>query len=101
MTLGEILEQVTKDDKAGGHKLDLIYEEKIADGKFRIRLISDTDREAYIHCSVPYDLALPGDELEMKKNYCRSYFLSMVFNSAVRQMKREKSGSKKKLPPTS
>lgn len=101
MTLGEILEQVAKEDKAGGHKLDLIYEEKIADGKFRIRLFSDTDRDAYIHCSVPYDLTLPDEHLEQKKNYGRAYFLSMVFNSAIRQMKRDKSDNKKKLPPTS
>jgi hypothetical protein len=101
MTLGEILEDIANKDIAGGHRMDLIYEEKVSDGKFKIRLISDTDRDAFIHCSVPYDLALPGEELEQKKNYARAYFLSMVFNSAIRQMKREKSDHKKKLPPTS
>lgn len=101
MTLGDILADVAKRDMAGGHKLELLYEEKVHDGKFRIRLISDTDRDAYIHCSVPYDVALGDDELEGKKNYARAYFLSMVFNSAIRQMKREKSDHKKKLPPTS
>lgn len=101
MTLGEILEHIAKEDKAGGHKLDLVYEEKVSEGKFRIRLISDTDRDAYIHCSVPYDEALPDVNLEQIQNYARSYFLSMVFNSAIRQMKRDKSDNKKKLPPTS
>jgi hypothetical protein len=101
MTLGDILAEVAKKDMAGGHKFDLLYEEKVEGGKFRIRLISDTDRDAYIHCSVPYDLVLPEEELEGKKNYARAYFLSMLFNSAIRQMKREKSDNKKKLPPTS
>jgi hypothetical protein len=101
MTLGDIFEETAKKDIAGGHRLSLLYEEKISDGKFRIRLISDTDRDAYIHCSVPYDLALPGQELENQKNNARAYFLSMVFNAAIRQMKREKKDDKKKLPPTS
>lgn len=100
MTLGEILEHIAKEDKAGGHKLNLVYEERVSDGKFRIRLISDTDRDAYIHCSVPYSPVSPDEEVEIK-NYARAYFLSMVFNSAIRQMKRDKSDNKKKLPPTS
>lgn len=101
MTLGDILTEVAKKDLAGGHKLDLLYEEKADDGKFRIRLLSDTDRDAYIHCSVPYDVCLSDEELEGKKNYARAYFLSMVFNASIRQMKREKPNNKKKLPPTS
>ncbi len=101
MTLGDILAEVASKDLAGGRKLDLLYEEKVDDGKFRIRLISDTDRDAYIHCSVPYDVCLSGEELEIKKNYARAYFLSMVFNASIRQMKREKPNNKKKLPPTS
>lgn len=101
MTLGDVLTDVAKRDMAGGHKLDLLYEETISEGKFRIRLISDTDRDAYIHCSVPYDVCLSDEELEGKKNYARAYFLSMVFNSAIHQMKREKSDNKKKIPPTS
>jgi hypothetical protein len=101
VTLGDILSDVAKRDMAGGHKMDLLYEEKVSDGKFRIRLISDTDRDAYIHCSVPYDEYLPEEQLEGTRNYARAYFLSMVFNSAIRQMKREKADHKKKLPPTS
>lgn len=90
MTLGDILTQVAEKDTAGGQKLSLLYEEKVDDGKFKIRLISDTDREAYIHCSVPYDVCLPDEELEGKKNYLRGYFLSMVFNAAIYGMKRKK-----------
>lgn len=94
MTLGDILSEIAQKDIAGGKKLSLHYEEKIDDGKFKIRLLSDTDREAYIHCSIPYELALAGEELEGKKNYLRSYFLSMVFNAAIYGMKRKKQNTK-------
>lgn len=88
MTLGDILTEVVKKDMAGGKKLDLEYEEKYKDGKFRIRLRSETDPDAYIHTSVPCD---EGEE--EKYNYARAYFLSMVFNAAIYGMK------KKKQPP--
>lgn len=94
MTLGDILAEVANKDLAGGKKLSLIYEERVADGKFRIRLISDTDRDCYIHTSVPYDDTLPDDLLEGKKNYARAYFLSMLFNSGIYMMKREKKNNK-------
>lgn len=90
MTLGDILTEVAQKDMAGGKKLSLLYEEKIDNGKFKIRLIADTDRDAYIHCSIPYDVTLPVEELERKKNYARSYFLSMVFNAAIYGMKQKK-----------
>jgi hypothetical protein len=94
MDLGDILTMAAEKDIAGGKKLSLLYEEKVDDGKFKIRLISDTDREAYIHCSVPYDVCLPDVELEGKKNYLRAYFLSMVFNAAIYGMKRKKTEKK-------
>jgi hypothetical protein len=94
MTLGEILTTVAEKDLAGGHKLSLQYEEKVENGKFKIRLISDTDRDFYIHTSVPYDVCLPDEELEGKKNFCRAYFLSMVFNAAIYGMKRDKKNNK-------
>lgn len=90
MGLGEVLAQVEEKDMAGGHKLSPFYEETIEDGKFKIRLISDTDRDAYIHTSIPYDEMLSEEELEAKKNYLRVYFLSMVFNAALYGMKRKK-----------
>lgn len=90
MTLGDILTQVAEKDTAGGKKLSLLYEEKVDGGKFKIRLLSETDEEAYIHCSVPYDVCLPDEELEKKQNYLRGYFLSMVFNAAIYGMKRKK-----------
>lgn len=94
MTLGDILTQVAEKDPAGGKKLSLLYEEKVEDGKFKIRLISDTDRETYIHCSLPYDICLPDKDLEDKKNHLRAYFLSMVFNAAIYGMKRKKQSKK-------
>lgn len=94
MTLGDILTIAAEKDLAGGRRLSPLYEEKWADGKFKIRLISDTDRDAYIHCSVPceeYD--------EKKYDYARAYFLSMVFNAAIYGMKRKKKNDK--IKPTS
>lgn len=96
MGLGEVLTQVAEKDLAGGHKLSPLYEETIEDGKFKIRLISDTDRDAYIHTSIPYDKLLSEEELEGKKNYLRVYFLSMVFNAAIYGMKRKKKDDKTK-----
>lgn len=89
MTLGDILSQVAEKDMAGGKKLSLLYEEKWKDGKFRIRLISDTDRDAYIHTSVPCD-----EGNEESYNYARAYFLSMVFNAALYSVKRGKKNDK-------
>lgn len=94
--LGEILKYVAEKDMAGGKKPSLLYEEEVADGKFKIRLISDTDREAYIHTSIPYDEFLPEEELERKRNYARAYFLSMVFNAAIYGLKRKKKIDKSK-----
>ena len=94
MTLGDILKQVAEKDIAGGKKLSLHYQEKVEDGKFKIGLLSATDTEAYIHCSVPYDVCLPDEELEKKKNYAQAYFLSMVFNAAIYGMKRKKKEAK-------
>jgi hypothetical protein len=85
MTLGEILEKIAEDDKAGGKKHDLSYQEYVKDGHFRIKLSSGTDKDAYLQCSVP------DNGLEEEKNYLRSYFLSMVFNAAIYGMKRKKS----------
>lgn len=84
MTLGDILTEVTNKDMAGGKKFSLVYEEKIVDDKFKIRLFSETDPDAYIHCSVPYDGS------EGAENYARAYFLSMVFNAAIFGIKRKK-----------
>lgn len=89
MTLGDILKEVAKKDIGGGKKLDLLYEEKEEDGIFKIRLLSQTDPDAYIHCSVPYDSTMRRSR-EETENYARAYFLSMVFNSALYGMKRKK-----------
>jgi hypothetical protein len=96
MTLGDILTQVAEKDLSGGKKLSPLYEEKVDDGKFKIRLLSETDPDAYIHCSIPYDVCLSYEELEGKKNYLRSYFLSMVFNAAIHGVKRKKQNNKTK-----
>lgn len=93
MTLGDILTEVVRKDMAGGKKLNLEYEEKWKDGKFRIRLGSETDPDAYIHTSVPCD-----EYDEEKYNYARAYFLSMVFNAAIYGVKRDKPG--KKIKPS-
>ena len=85
MTLGDVITEVVKKDMAGGKKLDLYYQETYKDGKFRIRLLSETDPDAYIHTSVPCE---EGEE--EKYNYARAYFLSMVFNAAIYGMKRKK-----------
>lgn len=85
MTLGQILEKVAEDDKAGGKKQELSYEEYVKEGTFWIKLRSEVDKDAYIQCSVP------DNGLEEEKNYLRSYFLSMVFNAAIFGMKRKKS----------
>ncbi|SRR6266566_467976 len=93
MTLGNILEEVAKKDIAGGKKLDLLYEEKEEDGKFKIRLLSQSDPDAYIHCSVPYDLTMSRSR-EETENYARANFLSMVFNAALYTVKRGKKNNK-------
>lgn len=92
MTLGDILENVAKKDMAGGKKHGLIYEEKYVDGNIKISLRSETDPDAFLHCSVPFD------GLETTTNYARAYFLSMVFNSAIYGMKRKKKDNK--IKPT-
>lgn len=85
MTLGEILEQVAEKDMSGGKKLGLTYKEYVKDGQFRIKLRSETDKDAYVECSIP------DKGMEEEKKYLRSYFLSMVFNAAIYGMKRKKS----------
>lgn len=93
MTLGDILAEVAKRDIAGGKKLDLLYEEKEKEGKFTIRLLSQSDPDAYIHCSVPYDVTMRRSRDETE-NYARANFLSMVFNAALYSIKRGKKDSK-------
>lgn len=89
MTLGDILTQVVLKDMAGGKKLDLAYEEVYKDGKFRIKLFSGTDPDAFIQTSVPCE---EGEE--EKYNYARAFFLSMVFNAAIHGVKRGKKDNK-------
>lgn len=84
MTLGDILTEATVKDLAGGKKNQLLYQEYVKDGEFKIKLSSGTDTDAYIQCSVP------DKGLEEEKNYLRAYFLSMVFNAAIYGMKRKK-----------
>lgn len=93
MTLGDILAEVVRKDMAGGKKLDLVYEEKEENGKFKIRLISQSDPDIYIHTSVPYDETLTRSR-EETENYARAYFLSMVFNAALHSVKRGKKDNK-------
>lgn len=93
MTLGDILAEVARKDIGGGKKFDLLYEEKEKDGKFTIRLLSQSDPDAYIYCSVPYDETMTRSR-EETENYGRAYFLSMVFNSAMYGIKRGKKDSK-------
>ena len=93
MTLGEILAEVARKDIGGGKKLDILYEEKEEDGRFKIRLLSQSDPDAYIHCSFPYDETMVRSR-EETENYARAYFLSMVFNSALYAIKRGKKNSK-------
>lgn len=93
MTLGDILTEVARKDMAGGKKLDLLYEESEEDGKFKIRLLSQTDRDVYLHTSVPYDVTMSRSR-EETENYARAYFLSMVFNSALYGIKRGKKNTK-------
>lgn len=89
MTLGDVIMEVVKKDMAGGKKLDLDYQETYKDGRFRVRLISETDPDAYIHTSVPCE---EGEE--EKYNYARAYLLSMVFNAAIYGIKRKKKDDK-------
>jgi|SRR5882762_1126300 len=93
MTLGDILTQAAEKDLAGGKKLSLLYEEKEEDGRFKIRLLSQTDPDAYVHCSFPYDETMVRSR-EETENYTRVYFLSMVFNSALYVIKRGKKNNK-------
>ncbi len=83
MTLGDILKNVSENDVAGGKKNELKYTEEVKDGFFEIRLNSKF-QDGYIETKIPYN------GLEDEKNYCRAYFLSMVFNAAVHGMKRLK-----------
>lgn len=83
MNLGDILKLAAEKDLAkrsidGGVK----YVEIIKDGRLEIKLYSNKFEDATIECSVPYT----GSQEE--ENYLRTYFLSMVFNSAIFGMKR-------------
>lgn len=93
MTLGDIFTEVAMKDMAGGKKHGLVYEEKYVDGNIKIGLRSETDQDAYLHCTIPFD------GLETTTNYARAYFLSMIFNSAILGMKRKKKDNK--IKPTS
>lgn len=84
MTLGEILKDAAIRDMAGGKKNKLVYEEYIKDGQFKIKLSSEIDKDAYVQCGIP------DKGMEEEKNYLRSYFLSMIFNTAIYGMKRKK-----------
>ena len=103
MSLGDVLKEVAKRDMAVGRQLQyggavksrLVYTEELKDGQFQIKLTSTEDKDAFIETSIPYDGS------ETSQNYCRMYFLSMVFNAAIAGMKRKKKDDKKKLPPTS
>lgn len=88
MTFGDILAQIAEKDLAGGKKLSIQYQESFKDGKFRIRLWSQTDPDAYIHTSVP------DDGTEECQNYARAYILSMVFNAGIHGVKRGKKENK-------
>lgn len=91
MSLGDVLKEAAKRDLAGKKVLSfggdvkspLQYTEQVKDGKFEIKLGTTEDEEAYIECSVPHD------GTEATQNYCRLYFLSMVFNAAIYGMKRK------------
>lgn len=83
MTFGDILKEVVDKDLSNPEKKNKIsYIEGVEDGKFKIKFTSATYPEATIECS------LPGDGNEDQRNYLRTYFLSMVFNSAIHGMKR-------------
>lgn len=84
MTLGDIIQQAIRRDLAGKDTgiNGLSYIELIKDNRFHIKFSSSKHPEATIECSVPYS----GTQEE--ENYCRLYFLSMVFNSAVHGRKR-------------
>lgn len=84
MTLGDILKDAAIRDMAGGNKNKLVYKEYVKDGHFKIKLSSGIDKDAFVEC------AIPDKGMEEEKNYLRSYFLSMVFNTAIYGMKRKK-----------
>lgn len=91
MTLGDILQQAIQKDLAGKEiENGLSYTELVIDNRFCIKMASTKYAEANIECSVPYT----GSQEE--ENYCRLYFLSMVFNAAVHGMKRLKHKKNKK-----
>lgn len=83
MTLGDVLKQVADNDIAGDKKNKISYIEEIKEGKFKIKL-SSKFQDGFVECEIPYN------GLEDEKNYCRAYFLSMVYNAAVHGMKRIK-----------
>lgn len=92
MTLGDILQQAIQRDMAGKEVQNgLSYSEMVVDNKFRIKMTSSKHPEATVECSVPYT----GTQEE--ENYCRLYFLSMVFNAAVHGMKRRSVKSHRKF----
>lgn len=84
MTLGDILQQAIQRDLAGKDtgSNGLSYTELVKENRFYIKFASSKHPEATIECSVPYT----GTQEE--ENYCRLYFLSQVFNSAVMGRKR-------------
>ncbi len=83
MTLGDIIQQAIQRDMAGEKEQNgLSYTEFVKGNRFCIKFSSSKHPEATIECSVPYS----GTQEE--ENYCRLYFLSMAFNSAVFGRKR-------------
>jgi hypothetical protein len=84
MTLGDIIQQAIQRDLAAKEigSNGLSYTELIKDNRFHIKFSSSKHPEATMECSVPYS----GTQEE--ENYCRLYFLSMAFNSAVFGRKR-------------
>lgn len=90
MTLGDIFKQAAIRDLAGNGANGILYSEQYKDGKFHIKLSSRENEEAFVECT------LPREGTEDERNYLRTYFLSMVFNSAINGMKRLKQKKKKK-----
>lgn len=83
MALGEILQMAAAKDMASPEKKNgLLYSEFLKEGRFEIKLSSSKFKDAFIECSVP------DKGTEEEKNYCRIYFLSMVYNAAIHGMKR-------------
>jgi len=92
MGLGGIIQMAIQRDMAGKEVQNgLSYSELVVDNRFCIKMSSEKHPEATVECSVPYT------GMQEEENYCRLYFLSMVFNAAVHGMKRRSVKSHKKF----